>query len=84
MQLIKLLQKWRTVYSAYTMVLNKTFNDGVEKKSWKKYQKQRKGKTDLTPQEQKKAFKRDYNIFVLTGLSKVDIDGYVDWVRPHI
>ena len=84
MQLIKILQKWRTVYSANTMVLKKTFNDGVEKKSWKEYQKQRKRKADLKPQEQKKAFKRAYNIFVLTGLSKGDIDGYVDWVRPHI
>ena len=66
------------------MVLKKTLKDSVEKKSWKEYQKQRKGKADLTPQEHEKAFKRAYNIFVLTGLLKLNIDGYVDWVRPHV
>ena len=55
-----------------------TLKDSVEKKSCKEYQKQRKRKADLKPQEHEKAFKRAYNIFVLTGLLKVNIDGYVD------
>ena len=39
---------------------------------------------DLTPQEHERALKGAYKSFVLSGLSKADIDAYVEKARPQV
>lgn len=58
--------------------------DVVEKEAKKENHEQTKDETDLTPQEYERALKGAYKSFVILGLSKADIDGYVDLVKLHV
>ena len=73
----------KSILSLHSIAKN-TLKDFVVKDAEKENQEETKGEVILTPQEYDRALKGAYKSFVVSRLSKTDVDCYVHQVKPHV